>query len=291
MNTARQILRFSIPGSIFLLHAVGCYLLSRCFQGISFATASEHIGASVTPIIAVLAAIPVGFVIYQIYYFSYEPVLRIRPLPWRGRLVRRDRGGQILKTLDPGQIDMLEKVFAREINTDAHSVVPSGKSPLGKLMHASGVLEVSGDNRHLPLEGKKRQLAYEHLWYTNWDVLRSLVDIAGSSPECEQIKVEYTNLSDIYHSLGAARTAVISAWVAVCVFSISHIGRLSDNLWESIGGLVVISGLTLGLYFVFYVARGRTWRSAEASLSFGLRWFHWRHGDKLLQSGVGQGPQ
>lgn len=282
MDTGRQILRFSIPGSIFLLHGVVCYLLFRRIQGVPFVEASTPIKENIAAVIAVLATIPVGFLIYQFYYFTYEPVLRLWPLPWKGRLVRRDRGGQILKRLDEDEIKALEKIFRCTIDRkDPHSVVPSGGSPIQRLMHATGVLEVSGTTGELPVAAKERQLAYEDLWYTHWDALRSAMEVASTYEAGVHIKSEYTALSDIYHSLGAARTAVLSAWIGTCVLSVSHIGRIQDDPEKTLAGIFLISVLTFSIYAVLHVARGRTWRTAAASLTFGLRWLHWRHGQEL----------
>jgi hypothetical protein len=284
MDTARQILRFSIPGSIFLLHTVACYLVFRSIQGVPFAEASASLRDNISGAIAVLAAIPVGFVIYQIYYFNYAPVIGFWPKGWNGRFVRKDRGGQILKNLEADQLATLESIFNRPIQIEpAHCVVPDGESLLQKLMHRTGVLEIAGPQKDLPMTDKARQLAYEDLWYTHWDLLRSAVDIAGSHPDSEQVKTEYTNLSDIYHSLGAARSAVLLAWTSVFVLAVVHFGHSLSEIAASIGGLFVITAASAALYVVLHTARGRTWRSAEASLSMGLRWLHWQRGDELTK--------
>ncbi len=284
MNSARQILRYSIPGSIFLIHAVACYLIYQRIQGIPLVDASLPIREGIGGLIAILATIPLGFVLYQTYYFLYQPLIRPWPFRWKGRLVRNDRGGEILESLEAEQIAELETVFACKVQVgERHAVVPEGKGLLEKLMHRTGMQEVAGPFKELPMEGRKRQLAYEDLWYTNWDVLRAVVDIAGSLPEGEQVKSEYTSLSDIYHSLGAARTAVIAAWFTVCALVLFHFSRFIDHLPESLVGLVVISALSAAIYLVLHNARGRTWRSAAASLKLGLRWFHAERQARLSQ--------
>ena len=273
MDTARQILRFSIPGSVFILHGVVCYLLYRRIQGVSFVDASKPIQDNFAAVIAVVATIPTGFVIYQLYYFRYEPVVRMWLFFWDGRIVRRDRGGQVLRTLDPAQLDKFEEIFDREIDrNEIHKEVAGGDTLTEKAMQAMGLLEIDGNAKAL---GKKaRQDAYEASWYTHWDILRSAIDIA--SLQNERVRAEYTSLSDIYHSLGAARSAVTIAWLGVCLLALSHLGRVLDSPGLAILGLALISALSVVLWVVFYVARGRTWRTAAASLSFGLRWHHWQ---------------
>jgi hypothetical protein len=281
MDTARQILRFSIPGSIFLLHAAVCYLIYRRIQGVPFVVSSTPIQDNVASVIAVLTTIPVGFVIYQLYYFTYEPVLRIWPLPWGGRYVRNDRGGQILGTLDSEQISRLKEIFDCKIESEEiNSVVPSSESLLQRAMHATGMREVTGV-KWLSMTRKERQRVYEDLWYTHWDALRSAIDIAASHTGGEHVKAEYTTLSDIYHSLGAAQTAIALAWLSVFALSLSHFGRIEDAPWEALGGVAFTAGLTAVLYVVLHFTRGRTWRTAVSSLTFGLRWLHWRHGIDL----------
>lgn len=284
MNSARQILRYSIPGSIFLIHAVACYLIYQRIQGVPIVDASLPIREGIGGLIAILATIPLGFVLYQTYYFLYQPLIRPWPFRWDGRLVRNDRGGEILESLEAEQIAEFKAVFDCEVRIgERHVVVPEDGGLVAKLMHRTGIQEIAGPFKKLPMEGKARQLAYEDLWYTNWDVLRAVVDIAGSLPEGEQVKSEYTSLSDIYHSLGAARTAVIAAWSTVCIVVLFHFSRFVDHLPESFVGLVAISALSAGVYLVLHTARGRTWRSAAASLRLGLRWFHAERKARLSQ--------
>lgn len=282
MDTARQILRFSIPGSVFLLHAVVCYLIYRRIQGVPFADASEPIQDNITAVTAVLAAIPVGFLIYQFYYFTYEPVLRFLAFRWRGRYVRRDRGGQILRTLDPQHISRLEEIFGCKIELEEiHSPIPPSKRPIRRLMHAGGILEVAGTTKALPMQGERRKQAYQDIWYTHWYALRSAVDIAASHSGGEQVKAEYTTLSDIYHSLGAANTAVLIAGFTVFLVSFSDFERITQAPELAFAGWAAVASLSFTIYACLYTTRGRTWRTAAASLTYGLRWMHWRHGYAL----------
>lgn len=287
MDSARQILRFSIPGSIFLLHGAVCYLVYRRFQGVSFVDASSTIQDNVAAVIAVAATIPVGFLVYQLYYFNYGPLLRpfllpwdCKLLPWRGKLVRKDRGGTILLELDESQLKDIEDIFECEIDRDPiHQVVPEGKSLLQKLMKRSGVLVVSDAIDAQATDNKTLRRLYEDRWYVHWDALRSTMDLAAYTGE--HVKSEYTSLSDIYHSLGAARTAVLTAWVGIVAIAVSHMGRIGEAPIEALGGLLAISTLTFATYVVLHVARGHTWRTAEVSLVFGLRWVLTRHAHAL----------
>ncbi|HEX5609234.1 MAG TPA: hypothetical protein VFX45_03980 [Solirubrobacterales bacterium] len=284
MDTGRQILRFSIPGALFLLHSLACYFIYRRIHGASFAEASATIEENVGAVTAVLATIPIGFVIYQAYYSNYQPVLR----RWKGRYVRGDRGWEILRTLDSSQLHRLERIFGRAIEMDEpHTRVPDPGSwylhPRQKLLHWLGVLELTPALKLLPVEQKQRQSAYEKRWYANWDVVRSTVDVAGASPESSQIKSEYALLSDIYHALGAARTAILAACSFVTVIVVSHPQRFAAHLEQSVFGLTAIAAVTTMLYLILHHARRRTWESAASSLRSSLRWLFWRHSSEFAE--------
>jgi hypothetical protein len=285
MDTARQILRYSIPGSLLLLHALACYLVFRRFQGASFSEGSNSLRENIGALVAILATVPIGFVVYQAYYFSYAPVIEPWPGRWGGKFVRADRGWQVLRSLAPSQVWALQKIFATEIDTkDPHRPIERPKSlfkePCKAVMHWLGLLELTGPMADLPMG--QRQEAYQRRWYANWGVLRSIVDIAGAVPESSQIKSEYTTLSDIYHALGAARTAVTIAWVVIVGVSIPHLQRISAEPLGSLAGLLAISAMTLALGLILHFARNQTWKSASAALRLGLRWLFWRHASEFV---------
>lgn len=287
MDTARQVLRYSIPGSIFLLHGTVCYFIYRHLQGVPFVDSSTTVKESSGAIIAILATIPIGFVIYQIYYSTYKPVLRFLPLKWDGRLVRRDRGAQILTTLDDDQRGKLEEIFGHPIESEQpHVRVPVvedwRRHPLKSLAHRTGMVELTPELQQIAPE-KTRQATYENLWYTNWDVLRATLDVAATSEKSAEIKKEYTTLSDIYHSLGAARTAVSSAFICQVALALTHPGRIWDKPLASFAGLLVAGALTALLWALFHSARGWTWRSAAGTLQYGLRWLFWHRGGDLKE--------
>jgi hypothetical protein len=282
LDTARQVLRFSIPGSVLLLHGLACYFIFRACQHVSFAEASVPVRENIGALVAILATIPIGFVVYQMYYLSYIPVVRLWPRGWRGRTVRADRGWQILKGFSPGQIETLEKIFGEAIDlTEPHDFVPRARPwyrhPVQKLRRMLGLLEIKSDIEDI----EERRKLYERRWYYNWDILRAILDITGSISGSSQIKSEYTTLSDIYHSLGAARTAVALSWTMVVLLVASDFERWQGELVGSLVGVLVISTLTLFLYFVLHTARRRTWKSASASLRLGLRWFFLKYADEI----------
>jgi hypothetical protein len=286
VDAARQILRFSIPGSLLLLQAIACYFIFRRCQGVGFTAASAPLKENIGAVVAVLAAIPIGFVVYQAYYFSYRPLVRTGLARWGGRFVRADRGYRILSSLERSQVDALERIFDTDIDVREvyRPVDPPGRwyeQPSRRIQFWLHMLELTDEFAEIePLP--RRRKAYEERWHNNWDVLRSVLDIAGTIPGATQIKSEYTILSDIYHSLGAARTAVAWGWALVLVFALTHAGRFASEPGGSIAGVAAISLLTALLYLVLHSARRRTWKSASSSVRLGLRWLFWRYADEFI---------
>lgn len=243
---------------------------------------------SVNPLVGLLAVIPIGFVVYQMYYFSYDPLVRLWPFPWTGRLIRNDRGAQVLQALESTQLDALREIFDAKLDIDMpHKRVGENEQqqkvpiPIWRLVlrvqAGLKMLELR-DSWHEQHAGKKaRAHAYSDRWHENWDVLRAVVDIAGSDPSTGQIKHEYTVLSDLYHALGASRTALSVGLGGVVTFAVLYPNKYIDHPVGSTLGLVLVWAITAGIWVVFHLARRRTWRSAASSLEFGLRWLLRRH--------------
>lgn len=286
MDTARQVLRFSIPGSLLILWAIACFLIFRRAQGVSFLESSTLIRDNIGALVAVLATIPIGFVVYQAYYFGYGPVVRVWPLPWGGRFVRLDRGSQILHHLEPDQVAALNEIF--KANLDVSKPYDRVRNPGWWFAHPrrkfyfwAGKLKLN--QNWLGSEDKdERRRCYERRWHENWDVLRAVLDISGSIRGSGQIKHEYTILSDLYHALGASRKAITFGWLAIVLLAIVHFGRIENNYPGSLKGLAVITVLTALVNSALYRTRRRTWKSAAASLQFSLRWLFSVHADEFV---------
>jgi hypothetical protein len=279
MDPARQALRFSIPGSLLILWALVCFLLFRRCQGVSFLDSSALVGNSVGALVAILATIPIGFVVYQAYYFGYRPVVRFWPLPWGGRFVRLDRGSQILHELQGEQVEALEEIFetSLDVTKPYNRVTDPGpwlRHPRRKLDYWTRKLELRPEWMAVS-DRRERRRRYEARWHENWDVLRAILDISGSVKGSGQIKQEYTILSDLYHALGATRKAVAFGWGLVVFLAVVHLGRIERHP----AGLALISALTLAVSLTLHATRRRTWKSASASLKLGLRWLFSMHAD------------
>jgi hypothetical protein len=275
LDTARQVLRFSIPGSITLLAIAGYLVLGRLLQGDSWDAVGQAVAENVSAVVAIVAAIPAGFLIYQIYYSTYRAVVwpwRPRPFKDGKRWVRIDRGRQILALLPPDQQASVGKLFNVVLQLD--SILDQEQSWLGKRAHAFSLKYEYWAKGPDPLD------RYRDRWQENWNIVRALVEISDSTDAGAAIRSEYMTLSDIYHALGACRAGVQLAWLVSASACIAYIVD-GQSFWGSALTMVLTLLATLVLFWVFHRARGHTWVSAQESLKFGLTALFKRHPDLL----------
>ena len=291
MDAARQILRFSIPGSVLLLAYFAFFAISRRCQGVHLADSAAGLKMNISPVVGIAATIPIGFLVYQLYYFNYGPVVRFWPFPWGGSLVRMDRGSQVLHRLPKPQRDALSAVFGVRFDLEAphvRAVRPRHWWQLWKvrpwLWYALKMLHLKDSwKRGDRADRKVREERYAKRWHRNWDALRAVVDIAASTESTRQIRAEYIVLSDLYHALGACRTATALAWLA-CVVDVYvlHPGRILDRQAGAAAGFVIVTALAIAMLIVIQVSRGRTWKSAASSMAFSLRWLLRQHPELFI---------
>lgn len=265
MDTARQVLRFSIPGSVTLLAIAGFLVLGRLLQGDSWEAVGEAVAENVSAVVAIVAAIPIGFLIYQIYYATYRAVVwpwRPRPLQRDMRWVRIDRGAQVLSLLPGEQRQRIEALFDVELHLQP--ILERENSWLGRRAHAFRLTdEFINESQATALE------RYRKRWQENWNIVRALVELSDGSAHGGAIRSEYTTLSDIYHALGACRAGVQLAWVVSFIASVAYVID-GQSFFQSLLTMAVTFVVTLVLFWVFHRARGHTWVSAQESLKFGL---------------------
>ncbi|HEY0606682.1 MAG TPA: hypothetical protein VGD58_27425 [Herpetosiphonaceae bacterium] len=105
MDPARQVIRWSIPGWIFLFMAVLFQVITALIWGYTPGSliASEMFKSISTAIAALIVAIgvPIGFIIYQCYYAIYGNILPFH-------FVNRDRGADLLNYLPSDVLKDLE---------------------------------------------------------------------------------------------------------------------------------------------------------------------------------------
>jgi hypothetical protein len=272
MDVGRQVLRFSIPGSILLLWSVFGIILMRVIAGVHLTTATEPLRENLSAFAAILATIPVGFIVYQIYYVFYRPMFLGWPMIWYGRWIRLDRASQVLSHFEEDQIQALRDLFGAELDVSvAHE--PEKLWPFRYLR----LLRLSQDYRNRHEDKTTARAAYRQRWHGNWDVLRAVIDISEASDATSGVKREYANLSDIYHALGATRMAIWGAWFAASGVTLAATVNLHEPLPNWLYGLLSFSLITAMILVVLHETRRQTWFSASKSLLFGLRWIFDNH--------------
>jgi hypothetical protein len=130
MRASRQLIRFSIPGAVLLLALVGSIALGRLLQGAELAGVASALDSNVGALGALLASIPIGFLVYQVYYLAFRP--RITLTPW----IRIDRGARVLSVLRQDELWRLSQTLGLERSIDLRPVHKPAGSRLGRLVKA-----------------------------------------------------------------------------------------------------------------------------------------------------------
>jgi hypothetical protein len=247
-------------------------VLIRLITGASFVSTTAPLRENVAALTALVATIPVGFLVYQAYYVFYRPLVLNWPMVWYGRWIRIDRASQILCLFQDDQVQALRDLFGVPLDiTKPHEREES--RPLKWLR----LLTLSSDYLARHTSKTEARTTYSNRWYDNWDVLRAIIDISEASEATRGIKREYTHLSDIYHALGATRTAIWAGWftsVGVTAAATAHLGEPWGN-WTI--GVLAFAVPTIVMLIVLHQTRRQTWISASKSLYYQLRWVFDNH--------------
>jgi len=207
MKSARQVLRWGIPGWSFLVFWVLFAAIRSLCDG-SFSNWLTGV-LELEPTVAVAAfAIPAGFLIYQLYW-------RIHWWDFPGNIVHRDKGYEVLKDAD------IDFEFLVGTSLDTTSTKAEGR----KFFFPFLVLHFLEDK---PPDIVRR---YQQNWYladfTWYDTIRR--------HKLEFLEQRATFLGDIYHSLGAARTSLMIITSCYFIYDLRMIGKLLhffDGCWQ-----------------------------------------------------------
>lgn len=283
MDTARQILRYSIPGTVFIFAVLCAQSIMRVAWGDPVDKVLSVEGTS-SVVAALAASVPIGFLIYQLYYGGY------RPRKFIGRLPTLDRGAVVLAHLTCRQRAEIGRRLGR--STDCRQATrerstetsPSLLSIVSDVFRLKFLELVEWRSVQCPDEGEncagclppnaneELNSAYDTRWRDNWLVVMAALDVGEDRDSLAEIKREYTNLSDIYHALGACRTALAAALMLVVTYDLlQHWSELADHVWPSVWGASI--ALLGGLYLLtrLHKARTQTEKSVLNRLGLGLR--------------------
>jgi hypothetical protein len=238
MDLSRQLLRYSLPGGLFVLVGVIDQLALRWAWGsrtsvVVFSALSANIAG------VIIGVFFIGFVIDQLYYFFYRPVV-----PLSGGRTTTDCGGAILAGLagvDGDPLNRIEEIY---------------KVPI-----FLGISRAATEQ-------------YRRAWHTHNSIVRSLINTIATNGG-SAIRQDFTNLSDIYHALGACRLVAPLALFATFVFAMSnHIAAIENYPYSTAAAAIFMSAMTLIIFLTCHANRRDTWHTMTKQLQRDLRiWF------------------
>ncbi len=296
MDAARQLIRYGIPGAVLLMTLAMTYVLLRLSlnlpptsKDVPLREAIGPIGNNVSPAAGIALAIPVGFLCYQLYHWTYRA---LRPFGF----VSANRGGEILARLTerqrtqlaaslPTELALPPELLARlrqvaeldAVVKDPFAWPRVHRNNRNRLLRRTGWLELAP-----PDDAAKRETRrivselYEERWNRHHAVSAVLLDTTALAERTTELKRQWTSLSDTYHALGVTRTAL--------AFGVA-IGGLSNLLQALLGrtglgwtdfmdstlaaGVVILA--TIWFIGVINHARFRAYHGSTTRLGHGLR--------------------
>ncbi|QSE94208.1 hypothetical protein JWS13_39225 [Rhodococcus pseudokoreensis] len=315
MDTARQALRWSIPGAVFVLLIYTVQLSLHLIDG----TGDEFPGVKNTgmAVLSILAGIPVGFMIYQVYYARYAPFGRSIFHGASGRLyyVRLNRGADIFRRYFKcgGTAEFLQYVSSTDAVQRAIERHSSGSEfPYASKERAFAIKYLSVlrlkdpaliscwdsevctcsircfcvTEKKLPFSPEPRDVTkckcarrrFAVYFREDWGLAQAALDVVDTFKTGAGIKSEYTTGSDLYHALGAVRIAVVMSLAIVLCYDITlHRDDLLATGWHQGVFPLVVGLLGLACWMVLTSAREKTLANLDARTAAALSWFS-RHG-------------
>ncbi|GAA3709520.1 hypothetical protein GCM10022238_25650 [Gordonia hankookensis] len=279
METARQVLRWSIPGFIFMLNVIAFQsvwrLLNNPKNGLSefLDSAATH-----TLLAAFAASLPLGFILYQMYYFRYRSDSSLFGITL---FYRRDRGAHVLGqyiSAFKGSPQALAR-FSRTATADeiCHRL---SKAPLAHARRWLPLLHVTTGERLCAPEDDHNaswssarcsycRNTYHRRFIDNWTLLQTVLDRLECESGFAPVKKEYTNGSDLYHTLGASRYAVSVAAIAMFAFNTCILlgPASSPGPGRIAAALTILVVATLSQYYVMYRCRQNVERNYARRLA------------------------
>jgi hypothetical protein len=280
MDSARQVIRWSIPGLLFFTNLLIFGMLIRI---IGLHRTAEDVldsynqgGAVVAAVIA--SGIPLGFVLYQVYYSTYGPFTT-------GGFTRVDRGGWFFAGLSEHERSAVLHLLGlhgdgRTIQT--HRVTfakSSGRLSLHRLIETSRDLEraqqangkePAGTPFKLGAPSTCERSEYEQRFYFNLRCSQSLIHEICRTEPSNRVGAEYQTHSDLYHGLGAARTAVFAAGLVQVIIIATQLLLPGDRLdgraywehhneWWVLGTTIVMLSVLAAECMVLHKTRRHVW--------------------------------
>jgi hypothetical protein len=297
MDSARQALRWSIPGLIFVLELA---VFGAVWQLVSGENPSLVVAdiAPTTALLTIFAGIPIGFLLYQFYYRNYRSygrsVLLFIRFPHAVRnwtFVRRDRGAEILRRYFEmgGHPNLVRRSWDRDptpIGIDDEQIreVTMRRELLPIRRQSSFKVLTLGEALHdacqapEPIVCRDCRAVYMRRFRWNWAVIMAMLDYVSSRSDGAAIKLEYAAGSDIYHALGAARTAIATSAVGSIGYQLVFHLLVGGPIGADAGvrflvGAFVVAALAYAQYQVIHSAREQSSTNLAIRTAAALAWY------------------
>jgi hypothetical protein len=274
VDTARQVVRWSIPGSILMLTAVMINLLSMAWERVVH---HHNISLQVSPAevaFMTLASIPIGYLTYQLYYRKDG---RVRTFP--ARIVPKNRGYEVLRRVQAAAGAPLVEVIQRLGYTNLADLKldPASIDQFTDISRPARVKSrpwrfdraLSLDLHHLVSSAPADRHDFYDDFRTHTALVRSLMMSYGSDDVGKSLVAEYTSLSDLYHGLGATRTSLALGVPSGALFLLFTPDRaIWGILWACIAG----GSVAFGVYCVIHRNRAQVLDRLIITTQHGLCW-------------------
>lgn len=249
MNTARQTIRWGIPGwSLFIFFAMFIMMRWIIRVPIIWGTTGNIINlreliaqdplSKATPSVALalgVAGIPIGYLIYQMYFWGFWRAWKWPFVP--GWVVPLDRGTEILKDLPI--LDDLYRWTGRKLKELPESINWTPKAfkyfPLSFLTTWIRIIPFSSTSdwqkaRGESIDPRRIEIDYQDNWALAGFAWYKAI-LSTDTPQIIENQLSY--MFDTFHSLGTVRTALLSAYfLYICYDLIMHATELSKGFWH-----------------------------------------------------------
>lgn len=200
IDSSRQVIRWSIPGWVLVLLLSFLRLIENIWMYGSIGAAMQYsifsrLGPGAVALV-VLSGVPIGFLLTQFYYAIYWNWLPLR-------VAKTDRGGQALKKISQPAYGMIIKYHPVKDTTSMYAPVPKTAYYL--------IRNILFGFDHRRVNSRRETREYRDARKINFEAVRFYLTLVSTHEGLSQFKEEYTNLSDIYHCIGASLTAVLFA--------------------------------------------------------------------------------
>lgn len=258
MDAARQVIRWAVPGTMLLISMGGCLLVALTVneQAVEISLKKDDGFPLIADNFLTLAAlsVPIGFIIYQIYYFMYFHF----PFPWIAKL--------LVDPIDKGDIilaDVKEDIKWKD-EFGRWELLGNRQSRLDKCPHPppeKGSAYKKGSVRYWPCKIRRVDHEIVEKFHENWTLAQSVWYLTLRDDKYNKIAAYLERrkelLGDIYHSLGANITATCLAFIFCFPLVFIHFLYNQESYWFGRFGIATFINFVITLSLAKIFSSGR----------------------------------